>query len=789
MPVSFVSDAVSAFELLARRSSSTRILASSRTAGDVTTIALRHKGVFQRTDYDANVATMKCFRKALEDKFGVFGGNAFDTVLGDRFMAKQGLRGKDVMSVIDQVEKMKSTRVRGEVERQVACSPLLYGLDETARRSLVDSVSLAVLEQCKGGPVVSERVLVEKVRNSLLDEVRKRGQPISIVADEVPFEALPAPENPTEMVGLRDLETDAEPLLNNSQTSVEGRVKTGQLMSGMRINSGNANPIVLRSLKSKGVEPGFVYSYDWRACDTRAMMRAALPGEKSLAGYAEAIIRKYRGRLDTPIGKAIEWACKQRSGGKTIVPPCDGGEVDGKWMSAVKGLIFADIRDEIANPRDRELAAEFSGVGTRFRTRHILKLDYNERDRMFGTAFGWRGSGGQFVLSPRVLNLPDKKALVLEGGGINKKYFLRLRKQTAFGANVGAVAEALANDLMRVTGIPSQSLSLSLGKYSDGKPKLLLHAEFAEGYHDLDYVDEEGKAVMQDGYLAKGVKVDGFAKHKIAFLLFGDRDAIGSHGQNKGFITHPDGRRTFFAIDPGKTLEGNARVVKDDFSFNVPSNGFENFTVFDDFKRSEKFAGVLAIEGKKDAYERVFRAYLAKIRDLLDRHVIDQPLHDGILLRIAAMRRELFAQYDHIMEVFKPQRDLYQGVLERTGKQNLADQAIDALDLMEKLTSPTSTMSSDNADAKRLDYRRILPGKRNPWTARVTTGGALEFSSMKNLSDAELHDLMIGLAKTSGGAGFELTVDEHGRQTVRVPADQIELFLGAIDEHKAFDGV
>ena len=787
MPVSFGSDAISAFESLARRSSSARILATTRTEGDETTVVLRHKSVFQRTDYDVNVATMNCFREALEGKYGVFGGNAFDAVLGDRFMAKQGLRGEDVLKVIAQVEKMMGVRVRGEVERQVACSPLLYGLNQAERQSMESAVSWAVLMQCKNGPGVSERDLVEKVRNSLLDKVRSCKLPINLRADTGPCEAPRAPVQPTEMVGLRDLEPGDGAILNDRQTSVEGRVKACRLTSGMRINSGNANPIVLRSLKSKGVEPGFIYSNDWRECDTKAMMRAAQPGEISLAGYAEALILKHHGQKGSPIGKAIAWACAQKSGKEYIVPRRGQGQEDGAWMAAVKGLIFADIRDEIANPRDLALAAKFAGVGTRFRTRHILKLDYNERDRMFGTAFGWKGSDGKFVLSPRVLNLPDKKSLWLNGN-VNMKYFLRLRTQTAFRANVGAFGEALANDLMRVTGIPSQSLSLALGKYSDGKPKFLLHAEMKEGYHDLDHVDENGVAVMQDGYLAKGFRVKDFAKQKIAFLLFGDRDAIGSHGQNKGFVTQSGRERTFFAIDPGKTLEGNRRVVKDDFSFDKPSSGFENFTVFDDFKRSEKFAGVLALVGKKDAYEDVFRAYLAKARDLLDRHVIDRALHDGILLRVAEMRTELYAQYDHIMQVFRPQLNLYNDVRSQTSSEELAKQAIDALDLMEKLSSPTSAMSSDRANAKQLDYRRILPGKRIPWTAKVVDGGALEFSSTAKLTDAKIRDLMTGLSKTGGGASLNLTVDGQGRPVVRVPAAHLEAFLGAIDERRAFAG-
>ena len=812
MPVSFGSDAISAFESLARRSSSARILASESTAGGMTTVVLRHKSVFQRTDYDVNVATMNCFREALEGKYGVFGGNAFDAVLGDRFMARQGLRGEDVLKTIARVEKMMGVRVRGEVERQVACSPLtaLRFPDGRLRAKMGLSVEKQVLDECKRSQkAISEGELSRIVMRCLAEEMGKdewRSALPSILpgASAVEPEASSKAVKKTDAVGLRNLLTQAPTsrngglFLENGQDGVAYRVRTGQLMTGMRINNGNANPVVLRSLKSKGVEPGFVYSNDWRVCDTQAMMRSAGLNEKSLAAYAEALILKYRGNEEHPIGKAIKWACGQKSGGKYIVPRREQGQEDGKWMAAVKALAFAALRDEIVNPRDQKVAARFPGVGTRFRTRYLVKLDYGAADRS-GPELGRIDSGGLFTRSERVLNSPDKKAALFRNGkycGVNSKFFTnKFFTTTAFDVNVGAVSEALANDLMRVTGINAQALSLSLGKYADGKPKFLLQAEVAEGYHDLEDGDEANRNIIQDGYLAKGVGIKDLAKWKIAFLLFGDRDAVGSHAQNKGFIRNKDGSRTFFAIDPGKTLAGNPRVLHDDFSFDrsitdKASKWFENFTVFDDFKRSEKFAGVLVLakEDLRTRYAALFRSYEDKMSDLRGNGMIDAKLCNAILMRLDKMRTELFAQYDHVMQVFRPQLNLYNDVRRQTGSEELAKQAIDALDLMEKLSSPTSTVSSDKANAKQLDYRRILPGKRIPWTAKVAADRALEFSSTAKLTDAKIRDLMTGLSKTGGGASLNLTVDGQGRPVVRVPAAHLEAFLGAIDERRAFAG-
>ena len=805
MPISSRYRGLESFTDLARLSANRRILVAEALDGNMRSgKVIGFKGYFQKTDYDANVATMNCFREALRGKYGVFGENAFDTVLGDRFMAKQGLRGMDVTATLAKVGEMRKVRIRAEVVRQVACSPLtvLRFTDDSLRAEIGLGVEKQVLDECKRSPgAVSERELSQIVMRCLAKEIGKaRWRSVlpsilpgaSTVMREAPSKAV----KKTDAVGLRNLQTQAPTsrnggvFLENGQDGVAYRVKTGQLTTGMRINNGNANPIVLCALKSKGVEPGFVYSNDWRVCDTQAMMRSAGRNEKSLAAYAEALIAKYQFLPDTKLGKVIAWACRQ-----DCVPKRNRVSKD-EWMAAVKALAFAALRDEIVNPQDQEVAARFSGVGTRFRTRYLVKLDYGAADRS-GPELGRIDSGGRFTRSERVRNSPDKKAALYRNGkycGVNAKFFTnQCFTTTAFDVNAGAVSEALANDLMRVTGINAQALSLSLGKYADGKPKFLLQAEVAEGYHDLEDGDEANRNIVQDGYLAKDAGIKDLAKWKIAFLLFGDRDAVGSHAQNKGFVRNKDGSRTFFAIDPGKTLEGRPRTLHDDFSFDRSiadefGNRFMNFTVFDDFKRSEKFAGVLVLakEELRNRYAALFRSYEVKMKDLRDNGTIDSKLCNAILTRLDKMRAELFAEYDHIMQVFRPQIELYNDIRRLTGSEEMANQAIDALDLVEKLSSPTSTKSSEKEGAKDLEYRRILPDKRIPWTAKVTEGGELEFSSTKKLSDEKIHALLTGMSKTCGGAGFGLTLDGRGQPVIRVPADQVKAFLGAIDEHKAF---
>ena len=55
-------------------------------------------------------------------------------------------------------------------------------------------------------------------------------------------------------------------------------------------------------------------------------------------------------------------------------------------------------------------------------------------------------------------------------------------RQSADTISAGAVTEALANDLTRIAGVPSQELEIVRGQYSDGHPKIMLAAKFKDGY-------------------------------------------------------------------------------------------------------------------------------------------------------------------------------------------------------------------------------------------------------------------------------------------------------------------
>lgn len=131
----------------------------------------------------------------------------------------------------------------------------------------------------------------------------------------------------------------------------------------------------------------------------------------------------------------------------------------------LKKELFVPIRDAILAVKPDSDIYQLSPVFKKFTDRHIIKLDYNENDRVFKDDIAHAGK----------FRRPERVA-------INRKFGQIYRLQTAKKADdisSGAVTEALANDLSRIMGVPTQDLRIVRGKYSDGHPKIMLEAKFA----------------------------------------------------------------------------------------------------------------------------------------------------------------------------------------------------------------------------------------------------------------------------------------------------------------------
>ena len=374
-----------------------------------------------------NNATMAAFKAALENEYGSLGTHAFDTVLGARSQLNKSLRACDIQQTLSTLPSIRQTRYSGEVERQLLNSPKMMELDPDdaeAVRRLVRGVDINKigLEKCHTPEDLS--ALAAKQINDAIDDLRKSsdgGLKANTLGARKSIETEAGAREPT---GLRNLKT----ILAAGATSVEDQVKKGTLGVGMSVNKSDTNAILLEEIKTKGVEPGFTYRNDWSPDDTRGLMadinsaesRAALEELKKkdpafaekcegkslrdqimLAGrahpagiaavaefaLAEAAQMVKNGKIPSnhsfgPLAKAI-----QNYGlSPTDIDRLISGGVDKRSADAIKEVkreLFAQIRDAVMGVKKGDDFYLFSPIFKHFDERHIMKLDYNEGDRVF----------------------------------------------------------------------------------------------------------------------------------------------------------------------------------------------------------------------------------------------------------------------------------------------------------------------------------------------------------------------------------------------------------------------
>lgn len=689
-------------------------------------------------DLSANQRTMAAFRNCLSNEYGVFGEHAFDAVLGARADVGKTLRAKDIASVMRALsptdtgavrQTMIAARFANEASRQAETNPravaanVTGALKERLQACFEDDFFFArAVRGCENQAELSR--LIEGKINAILDMNELPGARRTLAVDAPPAPA-PAAGHPQVPTGLQALDGDT---FGGAETSVEDRVRAGAFGAGMRVNESGVK-YVFEKLKTSGVEPGFIVRKDWTAADTQTMMTDG-----------------------TDLDQVARTVLEQRVLHRPLTAQDD--------VRTLKAQHFVAIRD-----------AAMAGAGNvrRLTERHIVKLDYNENDRRVRHGAAHIGH----------FRLPVRNAI--KGGAFKGAFFRAFRLTTADEASAGAVAEALANDLTRAMGVPTQELSLVKGRYSDGHEKLMLVSKFAHGYRDFDgNFLKDGRLVgRQDAHGNVIEQPEDIGRYKAMFLLLADRDAVGSHGQNKGIVNGH-----FFAIDPGHSLEGNgaALEIHDDFSFKDTQGGvfekrFLNFSVFDDSNRSEKLKGMVAI---RDAFvhgdfDNIFNAYALRFPG--DDPHADQALSQAIQTRIREMRAEFNGQYDRMMGVFGEQIDVYDHFVALTpGDDATACRVIDAVENLERLTSPTVATSKHGE--VQLRHLEVTPETRVPWKVRVAPDGAVVYSCDRLPEGRKpLLENMLQLAGVTGVAA-----DAGGAFTFTVPQANLPAFLGAFTE-------
>ena len=756
----------------------------------------------------ANDATMAAFKTALEKEYGVFGTHAFDTVLGARSQMHKSLRACDVKAALSKLDSVKLMRFAGELNRQLDTNPKFRMLSPELRQEIRTAIAS---EPCKGvDPKTCKsqadiaHMAVKRLNDAIHDKrTGEQGEDIALGGRKKVEQEAGARE-PT---GLRNLKK----VFDDKETSVEDRIKKGVLGSGMRVNRSDTNPVLLDKLKTNGVEPGFIFRNDWSKDDTHGFMadinspesKKALEDLKAknpelaklcegktlreqimLAGRAHpagmAAVAEFV--LEEAVALALRpehmknhpFADLAKALQNYFAPQdlqrLDGAASDPKnkaILQEAKTELFTEIRDAVMNVRPGDDFHSFSPIFKHFSDRAIVKLDYNESSKF---SSGDTASAGTFMR-------PERVAV---GRKMGQLYRFTSR-QSADTISAGAVTEALANDLTRVAGVPAQELEIVRGQYSDGHPKIMLTAKFAEGYKDLEAgMLKDGRAVPPppNRFGIPGAKPEPLGKYKAFFLLTADRDGIGKRGQNKGFV---NGK--FFAIDPGHSLEGNGKYLKisDDLSFKdtygkSAKPRFNNFSVFDDDTFFSKMEGVINLRQRAEAgeFKKVFDDYRAAFNpDEPGISDAEKTLRQKICADIDKKEAEFNESLKKILDVASNNLNLYDDLDDQPP--SVRQGAIETVANLEKLTSPTTWVSKKGQVA--LNHLEVLPESRVPWKAALKGDNIVYYCETK--MSFETTDVLEGIAK-SAGAIFER--DALGFCRLVVPKDRAEQVFAAFSE-------
>lgn len=738
-----------------------------------------------------NDATMAAFRHALSEKYGVFGAHAFDTVLGARAQMHKSLRACDIKAVISALPSIQGKRFVSEVNRQMDTHPKMMTLSVAMQKEVRQTIAKAPLQ---GIHFSSGKTTQEDLSHLAAKRIEDA---IEVAKESALFTGLDTtPEDlgkhtkvdkfiqNNEATGLNNLNL----VFHKGSTSVEDQVRKGIIGVGCRINRSTTNPVLFDQLKSNGVEPGFIYKNDWSLEDTRGMMAdytsdesvAALNALKdkhptlaaqcenlplreqimlfgrahpcAMAAVSDFILEKGMNNPESTIYKAF---CDKYPG----TPPENWNQI---YDKDIKTELFVEIRDAVLNMPKSDPDFAKSPVFKHFSDRHILKLDYNESNRIVAKK---AASAGKFMRPERIVT----------GRKMGQLYRLQTAT-TADKSSAGAVTEALANDLTRLAGIPSQELTIVRGQYSDGHPKLMLEAKFADGYSDME------RGFLKDGQIdpSKRNQVENLGKYKAFFLVTADRDGVGSRGQNKGFANGQ-----FFAIDPGHSLEGNGRYleVDDNFSFKDTYGTslkprFNNFSVFDDDTRFAKVQGALNLRslvqsGQIDTLFKKYREdFNSKAPNISPQ---EKALRERIEADIDTKEKEFKDSMAKILTVADNQFHLYDDLA--ADGPLVQQNAIETIENLEKLTSPTTWVSPKKQVP--LTHLSVIPETRKPWRAHVD-GQNIVYHCDEPLSQ----DVRTRLESFAQKAGATLSIDAEGCARLTVARSNAMQAFNAFSEEE-----
>lgn len=375
----------------------------------------------------------------------------------------------------------------------------------------------------------------------------------------------------------------------------------------------------------------------------------------------------------------------------------------------------------------------------KFHKRHYIKLDYAEPE-----------SGTVSIPLERAKTVSDKykesnpllsdflRALRFVDGFAQCMHQLS-RRALVRDMNLGAIKEALANDIYEAWGFGGQNLRIRHSQYQNGQSKLLLdgaevQGRLGEAFSTLEgqikYGQLVGNCVRDEEGRLYPLDSGELGRAKVKSLLTGDFDKVGSRGGNLGFIVE-NGQAKLKNIDPGKALEEKYEITQDDdgyrltyrafgktdrmtqrnlhtdLSFDQPletvkdkaANGYKNFTIFDDTLLSEK------LQGMKDVLD-----HWGQTRFIFQEYIRAFDGSDGNA--DLSFKRELEETFNRLSN----RKQYFEEVLsERLGILELGPEKLDFLDNLEKLTSDTVDHVGPDSDFVGLRHLRVIPESRKEW--------------------------------------------------------------------------
>lgn len=682
-----------------------------------------------------NQAVREAFREAVRNDFGEKAAGA----LKSHFSSSKALSSREIRDVLTEADHLSQgdplQPQRRNTSRVLCILSQRIGEGEGAHAigtQRLQSAAMRLVASTPGSDNVLSNATLESLADTLLQGLR---------------------DNPAQKP--RGVE-----LLNQERCpyNVEDRVKEGTLKPGMELG-----PYEFVRLKQKGVEPGFEARMAWKPEHTEQMRTPGHPFYQTLEVFLDNILlgqnphEEADSRLADTINGLARAALTQRQQAPFLGDISRALRSDPDALRAVKNEILSHpfMADELT-----------SYVKTHhpyFTTIHYVKMDYAESDRTIG----------------HKLRIPMRTAK----GMAHRDFTAKTREK----ANMAALKETLATDLMRAMGITTQNAHLIPSTYADGSLKLLVEAEHmnmtAEDGNILNFKDFSGH--LHDGVLTReetdedGNKtlisdpvVEHWGRNKILLLLMADRDAIGSRGDNKGRMGD-----TFSAIDPGHSLEGfmGFRNVHSDFSFDQPvmrNMRFKNFSMFDDSSYVEKMQGVRKMkEMREDGSDvDVFNSYA----DLLESE-INNPQNGSELKKeftdmrnsVLGMRDTFITRRDYILDEVFGER------LPFLNAQQLPILA--ALDGLEKLTSPSTRLTSEGG-AIRL--RHLQVDKRQEWHIDSAPEGGYSFTCK---GDAATVNAVQAFLAAHGIPEADIQL-QKSQVILHIPQEQTEMFCAALSE-------